>query len=82
VPPESWFGEASAHCGAVQGKNDLYKLSARSDTSLHIASDTRVQNETGGYYVPPNAVSTVWWSGAERGTAIEKVANRDVWDFG
>ena len=40
----------------MQGKNDLHKLSARKDTTLHIASDTRVPGEGGGLYVPPNAV--------------------------
>jgi len=40
----------------TQGENDLHKLSARNDTTLHIAADdTRTPAKGGGIYVPPHA---------------------------
>jgi hypothetical protein len=32
------------HCGGVQGENDLYKLSARNDTTMHIAPIDNMQS--------------------------------------
>ena len=40
----------------MQGENDLYRLSARNDTTLHISSDTNVNAKKGEYFVPAHAV--------------------------